>query len=166
MQMGLPGSLLQQTMQLLRRNASLAFLPADVDLQQDILHLACPGGDPLHLVCQMQGIHRLDHGDLRNQILDLVGLQLSDELNLCPGVILCLFGFIFLHPVFPQQTHAAFYCHVYQRRIHSLGHCHQLNLFLRLPVLCHRLTDPVRNAFVILPHLLCTTFHLRSLHSQ
>ncbi len=66
--------------------APLALLPGDVDLQQDVLHqaqLARLAADGLK---QPLGVHRVDQRRLSHYLLDLVGLEVADEMDLGPGI--------------------------------------------------------------------------------
>ena len=75
-----------QLLRLLRGAAPLALLPGDVDLQQDVLHQAQLARLAVDGLKQPLGVHRVDQRRLSHYLLDLVGLEVADEMDLGPGI--------------------------------------------------------------------------------
>ena len=86
----LRGSSIQQGPERFRRNAALALLPADVHLQQDVLHDARLGGFLLDGGQQMFTAHALDQAGPAQDFFDLVGLQVPDEMAGLAAVSACV----------------------------------------------------------------------------
>jgi hypothetical protein len=117
----------------LRCKAALGSLPADVHLQQDVLHQPPGRGHFLDLVQQLQRAHGLDQGHMAHHLLDFVALQVADEVQggAVVGVLLQLLYHL-LHPVLPQGVDAG--CHGLPAGggiVHLAG-AHQQD-FLRVP---------------------------------
>ena len=93
--------------QLLRREAGLCLLAADVDLQQHVLHQLHSGGHLFDLVQQFFRAHRLNQRRLAHHLLHLVALQVADKVQrrTVVSVLLQLFRHL-LHPVLAQRVDA------------------------------------------------------------
>ena len=129
LQTGQLGRFFQQLRQCLDHNAAFAFLPADVHLHQ------YPGGHAVlngllgNLLGQFHRIHRLDHIHLTHNILNLIGLESTDQVLFHPiQVQLVPLAQVFLHPILADQIGAQIQRPVNVHRLHGLGHCHQANI--------------------------------------
>ena len=105
---------------LFRREAGFAFLAADVDFQQNILHDALLCRFLFDAGQQLQAIHRLNQIHFAHHLPNLIGLQMSDKMD---GF--SLIGTVgqlcrqLLHTVFAAAVHAGG-----NRLTHPLGIVH------------------------------------------
>ena len=100
---------------------------AQVQFQKDIdgFAVVCP---PLvDRFQQMEGVHRLDQGDVREDELELVGLEVADEVPLDVGGHLGHLGRQFLRPVLAEDTLPGVVgLHQAGDRV-EFGNCHQFH---------------------------------------
>ena len=111
-------------------DTALFGFPADVDFHQDAHFPAVPFAQPFQLCGTTQGIQRLDHGDAIHKILDLIGLQVSDEVLFQCGrqrivLVRKLLHTVFAHTGKPQTRGIIddLGRHGFGRRAHGDGVC-------------------------------------------
>ena len=64
------------------RKTRLGIFLGDMQFQQHLHHAVVLGSLLVNLLQELQAIHRLNHGDIRSNVLHLVGLQMTDEMPL------------------------------------------------------------------------------------
>ena len=112
--------------QFVGQEARLSLLAGYVHLQQDVLHQSLLSGLVVEGAQQLLGVHRLD--EVRSQpqqVADLVGLQVSDEVPTDIRGQNSHFLLQFLHPTLPEIAFAGLVGLSYRLRRMELTDTHQ-----------------------------------------
>ena len=103
------------------------FLCPEMEFQKDIDQTTILPPPLVYGFQQMEGVHRLDEGDVRENELELVGLEMADEMPLDIGRHLRHLGRQFLGTVLAEDTLAGFVgLHQPGDRV-EFGNCHQFH---------------------------------------
>ena len=77
-----PLARLQEFTASINRETRLGIFLGNMQFQQHLHHAVVLGSLLINLLQELQAIHRLNHGDIRSNILHLVSLQMTDEMPL------------------------------------------------------------------------------------
>jgi hypothetical protein len=109
------------------RESVLGLFGTQVELQQDIDGFTIVAPPLVDGFQQMEGIHRLDQGDVRKDEFEFVRLEMTDEVPFDVGGHLGHFLRQFLRPVLAEEPLSRVVCFHQARDRVEFGNCHQFH---------------------------------------
>ena len=132
-------------------HAAFRLLFPDIDFEEDLRHEVVFHGLFGDLLRHFEAVHGLDGGDFADDLPDLVGLQMADEVAVdAVEVELRFLAEELLHAVLTDEVDAAVERVVDEVRFHCFGDRHQVHVFRVPAVLDSRLRDVVADLFDVL----------------
>ena len=140
-QPGEPRGLRHETLRVLRQDPVLLGLLGDIYLDEDIGRRVGRAGPLADLLSQAERVHRVDHREQPERLLDLVALEAADEVPDGPRHLRG-FGPRLLHPVLAEDPQPAGHGLADPVDPDGFGHRHQQHAFGPAPAPPRGLGDP------------------------